>query len=183
MVVEDFLATVMSAATRGSAAAQEWISLSEAAARFRCGLAVLVRLLLDSSLYHVIHDGNLVGLAGIRICAGEAFRKIFAVDWSGISMRETARRLGTTFEVISALLAEGFLLYQKFEKGRATLVFVSEASISEFEQKYVSLTNLSKAYGISTRRLNSNLAQQGISPAISSSRCGATFFHRPGLLT
>ena len=182
MVVEGLLSTIMSTVARGSTEAGEWISLSEAAIRFRCGLAAVVGLLLDRSLKNVIHDEEHPGLSGIRVCADETLRKIFGLDSSGVSMRETARRLGTTFEVVSSLLAEGFILYRKIEKPRATQVFVSEESISEFERIYVSLANLSKAYGVSARRLNSDLARRGIAPAISSRVCGATFFRRAGLL-
>ncbi|MBX3531705.1 MAG: TniQ family protein [Rhizobiaceae bacterium] len=155
-----------------------WVSIVNAALRARCGVDVVVGMLLNGTIRKVLRDRDENGLASIRVCGLEVFSARFGVPWSGLSMRQTAKNLGATFEVVSALIAQGALVHCRARAGATDAVFVSEESLRDFKHRYVSLAELAKLSGGSAIKLNKELAEKGIAPAISREQCGASYFRR-----
>jgi TniQ len=142
--------------------------------------ADVIRLIFDGKL-ETWRVPRVRGYLSVLVDPDSAAKALHgAKNQNGVSLREVARRIGTSDPVLNALIAQGhvasFIAAHPVNKYPQTLI--APAEIERFRQEYVSLWALSKQNRLPSAAMKARLDTAGVEPAYDPATVGARFYSR-----
>lgn len=153
-------------------------TIPAAAKRCCCSAADIVRLILDGKLRTSRGAGR--GYMGILVDAVAVRKLVRGPETGALSLRDTARAIGTSDLALEALIAAGHVAAYTGTNpvNRCPQTLVAEAELERFKAKFVSLWALSRKRRIHIATLRSKLDDAGVGPAFDSAAVRARFYRR-----
>ncbi|MEA3536976.1 TniQ family protein [Rhizobium sp. CC-YZS058] len=182
--VKDVLSRLEDGATPLSSA-DGYVSLAEATRYWNRRYHEVVATVLEGHVESYIIPGDVPSIVRIRV-APEALKHVVDPMAGGdeeLMRREEAKRvLGTTNATIKALISLGYLDGRILPMMSGHKVqFIERRSMSEFQQRYATLSQIGKAFGWNPRSVPSKLKDLGISPVFEPRGAVARFFEKSEL--
>lgn len=161
------------------------LSLSAAARSWRCPFYRLVSKILDESLEAFVMPGNEPVLQRARVKPGSLqldTDRLMVDDDELMRLKDVERAVGTTTATIAELVEHGYLRLQiqRRETGRS-VKFVSRRSLTDFEERYISLSAIAKKRNGFRAAIKSELDKLGITPIYEPTGFNARFYRRSDL--
>lgn len=158
------------------------LSLAAAARTWRRPFHTLVAMILEGSLETFIVPGRVPVLQRARV-ASDALRldvsPLAGGDDELMRLKEAELALGTTTITVADLIKRGYLRQRTLrrETGR-TMKFIERQSLAEFQEVYVSLTEIAKSRQGYRAAIKAELDKTGISPIFEPEGFIARFYRR-----
>lgn len=182
--VRDVLSRLEDGATPISSA-DGYVSMAEATRYWHRRYHEVVATVLERHVESYIIPGEAPSIVRIRV-APDALKHVVDPMAGGdeeLMRREEAKRvLGTTNATIKALISLGYLDGRTLPMMSGHKVqFIQRRSLSDFQQRYATLSQIGKAFGWNPRSVPSKLKDLGISPVFEPRGAVARFFEKSEL--
>lgn len=158
---------------------------SGAARSARCGLADVLRLLVDRKLKEVALYGRRSGFEGLRVNPAEVKRRVPRKPLPGLSMRQAAVRMGLAGNLMARLVAARLLPSSPIDgvSGNRPMRVITPEDADAFSARYITLSQAATSMGLGNcgRIARQVIEAGGIRPAFDPEVCGCRIYERAAL--
>lgn len=175
-----FLRRLQADATALQPGENDLAPIPAAAKRAACGAMKVVELILDRKLRRIRFHPDVPGYLSVMVDPEEVKGLLFARREGSVSLREVEKRLGSTTNVVIALIEQGHLTASNVVNPvtRMKQRVVSEDELARFLDRYVTLHTLAKETGIYFRKLSDLFKERGLAPVFDPKTVSASFYDR-----
>lgn len=181
--LDAFLERLLADATEATEADRDMLTLPKAAKNACRSVAKVVQLLLERRLVRVRHQSGTVGYMSVLVDPTEVRSFVHLEEKGGLSVRETARRMRWSTNVVLALADLGILPSTTAPNPitRMPQRLISPMGLEEFNRVYIHLHALSRQRRVYHLAVRDELDMAGIRPAFDPIQVPATFYARADL--
>lgn len=181
--LDAFLKRLLGDATEATEADGDLLTLPKAAKNACRPVAKVVKLLLERRLVRVRHQPGTVGYMSALVDPSEVRSFVHLEEKGGLSVRETARRMRWSTNVVLALADLGVLPSTTAPNPitRTPQRLISPVGLEEFKRRYIHLHALARERRSYHLAVRDELEATGIRPAFDPMQVPATFYARADL--